>query len=78
VILNIKEHSITAWVRAVLQKLTVIHLVKKFPTFLGTYVHKSPPATRLACLTLYDLVKVKLPLCLIKHRAMKTYGGEDV
>jgi hypothetical protein len=25
-----------------------------------------------------DIEKVKLPLCLTKHYAMKTYGGVDV
>jgi hypothetical protein len=44
---NCQLHYLTPWIRVLLEKLTVTHLVKKLPNLYGTRnfirVHKSPP-----------------------------------
>jgi hypothetical protein len=69
------------WNRALLEKLVVAHLVKKFLSFYGT--QKCIITVFIRAVTAPNIrpdassthIKVKLCLCLTKYHAIKAYRG---
>jgi hypothetical protein len=66
-----RKEKCNPWSRILLEKLTVSHVVIKFPVLMESI-------TSLPRILGEGKVQVKLSLCSTKHQAMKVYGGVEV